>query len=408
LDGVVDEAAIAERYRLLSSGKALNERTRRLWAAAEARSHGYGGISAVSRATGIDQETIRRGVRELESGEVLAEGRVRRPGAGNKPVAESHPGIEEELERLVAPETRGDPCSPLRWTSKSAAKLARALAERGYEVSDRTVLRLLKRMGYSLQANQKAREGADHPDRDAQFARINDTVAQAIRQGQPVISVDTKKRELVGDFKAVGRELEPKGKPTLVRTHDFKDKDLGHAIPYGVLDLTRDEGWVNVGVDRDTAQFAAASIRGWWENLGSKRYPHASELTITADAGGSNSYRTRLWKVELQKLADATGLKVTVCHFPPGTSKWNRIEHRLFSFMSLNWRGKPLISHEVIISLIAATTTSTGLKVYAQLDDRPYPKEVEVTDQELAAVNITRNSFHGEWNYRIAPSITES
>jgi hypothetical protein len=405
---VVDEAAIAERYRLLSSGKALNERTRRLWAAAEARSHGYGGISAVSRATGIDQETIRRGVRELQSGEVLDEGRVRRPGAGNKPVQERHPGIEEELERLVAPETRGDPCSPLRWTSKSAVKLARALAERGYEVSDRTVLRLLKRMGYSLQANQKTREGAGHPDRDAQFQHINDTVAEAIERRQPVISVDTKKRELIGDFKAVGRELEPKGRPVQVRTHDFKDKDLGHAIPYGVLDLTRDEGWVNVGLDRDTAQFAAASIRGWWENLGSERYPHASELTITADSGGSNSYRTRLWKVELQKLADATGLAITVCHFPPGTSKWNKIEHRLFSFMSINWRGKPLISHEVIISLIAATTTSTGLKVYAQLDDRPYPKEVEVTDQELAAVNITRNTFHGEWNYTITPSTTES
>ncbi len=405
---MVDEAAIAERYRLLSSGKVLNERNRRLWAAAEARSHGYGGISAVARATGIDQETIRRGVRELESGELLGEGRVRRPGAGNKPISQTHPGIEEELERLVAPETRGDPCSPLRWTSKSAVKLAAALAERGFEVSDRTVLRLLKRLGYSLQANQKTREGADHPDRDAQFAHINDTVARAIEQRQPVISVDTKKRELIGDFKAVGRELEPTGRPTLVRTHDFKDKDLGHAIPYGVLDLTRDEGWVNVGIDRDTAQFAAASIRGWWENLGRERYPHASELTITADSGGSNSYRTRLWKVELGKLADATGLKITVCHFPPGTSKWHKIEHRLFSFMSLNWRGKPLVSHEVIISLIAATTTSTGLTVYAQLDDRPYPKEVEVTDQELAAVNITRNPFHGEWNYTILPSTTQS
>jgi transposase len=405
---VIDEAAIAERYRLLREGGVLDERRRRLWAAAEASSHGFGGIRAVARATGLHEETIRRGVRELESGEVLDEGRVRRPGAGNKPIAETHPGIERELERLVAPETRGDPCSALRWTSKSAAKLARALAARGYEVSDRTVLRLLKRLGYSLQANQKTREGADHPDRDAQFQHINDTVAKAIKRGQPVISVDTKKRELIGDFKAVGRELEPKGKPTLVRTHDFKDQDLGHAIPYGVLDLTRDEGWVNVGVDRDTAQFAAASIRGWWENLGRERYPDATELTITADAGGSNSYRTRLWKVELRKLADATGLAITVRHFPPGTSKWNKIEHRLFSFMSLNWRGKPLISHEVIINLIAATTTSTGLKVYAQLDDRPYPKEVEVTDQELAAVNIKRDTFHGEWNYTIAPSTIES
>ena len=405
---MIDEAAIAERYRLLSSSEVLNERSRRLWAAAEAASYGWGGIRAVARATGLHEETIRRGVRELESGETLDEGRVRRRGAGKKPVVETHPGIEEELKRLVAPETRGDPCSPLRWTSKSAAKLARALGERGFEVSDRTVLRLLKRLGYSLQANQKTREGADHPDRDAQFQHINDTVAKAISRCQPVISVDTKKRELIGDFKAVGRELEPKGKPTLVRTHDFKDKDLGHAIPYGVLDLTRDEGWVNVGVDHDTAQFAAASIRGWWETLGRERYPDARELTITADSGGSNSYRTRLWKVELQKLADATGLAITVCHFPPGTSKWNKIEHRLFSFMSLNWRGKPLISHEIIINLITATTTSTGLKVYAQLDDRPYPKEVQVTDQELAAVNITRHPFHGEWNYSVAPSPIKS
>jgi transposase len=405
---VLDESAIAERFRLLRGAGALNERTRRLWAAAEARSHGRGGISAVSRATGIDQETIRRGVRELESGEVLQEGRVRRAGAGNKPISETHPKIEEELERLVAPQTRGDPQSPLRWTSKSAAKLAGALAKRGYEVSDRTVSRLLKRMGYSLQANRKTREGADHPDRDAQFAHINDTVAGALARGQPAISVDTKKRELVGDFKAVGRELEPKGKPVEVRTHDFKDKDLGHAIPYGVYDLQNDEGWINVGIDRDTAQFAAQSIRGWWESLGKQRFPDAQELTITADAGGSNSYRTRLWKVELQKLADATGLAITVCHFPPGTSKWNKIEHRLFSFISTNWRGKPLINHEVIISLIAATTTSTGLKVYAQLDERPYPKEVEVSNKELAAVNITRHPFHGEWNYTINPAVTGS
>jgi transposase len=405
---VIDEQAIGERFRLLREKGVLDERRRRLWAAAEAQSHGYGGIAAVARATGLDQETVRRGVRELESSEVLDEGRVRRRGAGNKPIEETHPGIEEELERLVAPETRGDPSSPLRWTSKSAVKLAGALAERGYGVSDRTVLRLLKRLGYSLQANQKAREGADHPDRDAQFAHINAVVAKAIERGEPAISVDTKKRELVGDFKAVGRELEPRGKPVQVRTHDFKDKELGHAIPYGVLDLTLDEGWVNVGVDRDTAQFAAASIQGWWENLGKRRYPDAQELTITADSGGSNSYRTRLWKVELQKLADTTGLRIAVCHFPPGTSKWNKIEHRLFSFITINWRGKPLISHEVIINLIAGTTTSTGLKVYAQLDDRPYPKGVEVSDQELAAVDIERDTFHGEWNYVIHPASTQA
>jgi transposase len=405
---VIDERAIGERFRLLREKGVLDERRRRLWAAAEARSHGYGGIAAVARATGLDQETIRRGVRELESSEVLDEGRVRRRGAGNKPIEETHPGIEEELERLVAPETRGDPCSPLRWTSKSAVKLAGALAERGYGVSDSTVLRLLKRLGYSLQANQKAREGADHPDRDTQFAHINAVVQKAIERGEPAISVDTKKRELVGDFKAVGRELEPKGKPVQVRTHDFKDKELGHAIPYGVLDLTLDEGWVNVGVDRDTAQFAAASIQGWWESLGKQRYPDAQELTITADSGGSNSYRTRLWKVELGKLADQIGLRIAVCHFPPGTSKWNKIDHRLFSFMSINWRGKPLISHEVIINLIAGTTTSTGLKVYAQLDDRDYPKGIKVTDQELDAVNIQRDTFHGEWNYVIHPASTET
>ena len=405
---MIDEAAIAERYRLLSGGEVLNERSRRLWAAAEARSHGFGGISAVARATGLHENTIRRGVRELESGETLQEGRVRRPGAGKKPISETHPKIEEELERLVAPETRGDPESALRWTSKSAAKLARGLAGRGYAVSDRTVLRLLKRMGYSLQANRKTREGADHPDRDAQFQHINDTVEQAIKRHQPTISVDTKKRELVGDFKAVGREFEPKGKPVEVRTHDFKDKDLGHAIPYGIYDLLNDEGWVNVGIDRDTAQFAAASIHGWWENLGKQRFPHAKELIITADAGGSNSYRIKSWKVELQKLANATGLSITACHFPPGTSKWNKIEHRLFSVISTNWRGKPLISHEVIINLIGATTTSTGLKVYARLDKRPYPKGVEVSDDELAAVNITRNPFHGDWNYRIDPAITKS
>jgi len=405
---VIDERAIAERFRLLRPSGVLDERGRRLWAAAEACSYGRGGVAAVARATGMNEETVRRGVRELESGEVLEPGRVRRPGGGNRPIDETHPGVEEELERLVAPESRGDPESPLRWTSKSAVKLAGALAERGYRVSERTVLRLLKRLGYRLQANQKTREGADHPDRDAQFAHINATVAAAIESGQPAISVDTKKRELVGDFKAVGRELEPTGRPTEVRTHDFKDKQLGHAIPYGVLDLIGDQGWVNVGVDRDTAQFAVASIKGWWEHLGRKRYADATELTITADSGGSNSHRTRLWKLELQKLADAIGLAITVRHFPPGTSKWNKIEHQLFSFISLNWRGKPLISHEVIINLIAGTTTSTGLKVYARLDKRSYPKGVEVSDEDLAAVNIERDAFHGDWNYTIHPALTEA
>ena len=383
----------------------LDERSRRRWAAAEARSAGRGGIAAVVRATDISESTVRRGLEELDSQERVAAGRVRRPGGGRVPILEREPGLAEDLERLVDPVTRGDPQSPLRWTSKSAAKLAGALGGLGHRVSDRTVLRLLKAMGYSLQANQKTREGAQHPDRDAQFEHINRTVAEAIAAGQPVISVDTKKRELIGDFKAVGREFEPKGRPVEVRGHDFKDEELGHAIPYGVYDLTADEGWVSVGITNDTAQFAVNSILGWWEHLGSERYPDASTLVITADCGGSNSNRTRLWKRELGRLADATGLRIVVCHFPPGTSKWNRIEHRLFSFLSLNWRGKPLISHEVIISLIAATTTSMGLKVYAQLDDRDYPKGVTVTDAQLAGVSITRDTFHGEWNYTVSPSV---
>ncbi|MEA2438536.1 MAG: hypothetical protein QOF65_3092 [Thermoleophilaceae bacterium] len=385
----------------------LDERGRRLWAAAEARSAGRGGIAAVVRATGIAESTVLRGLADLKSGELPAPGKVRRH-RGRVPILEREPGLAEALERLVDPVTRGDPESPLRWTSKSAAKLAAALREMGHDVVDRTVLRLLKAQGYSLQANKKTREGASHPDRDAQFAHINQTVAAAIAAGQPVISVDTKKRELVGDFKAVGRELQPKGQPVEVRGHDFKDKQLGHAIPYGVYDLVADEGWVSVGITRDTAQFAVNSILSWWQHLGRKRYPHARTLTITADCGGSNSSRTRLWKLELQRLADQTGLQIVVCHFPPGTSKWNKIEHRMFSFVSLNWRGKPLESLEVIIELIAATTTNTGLKIYARLDDSTYEKGIEVSDDQLAAVRITRDAFHGEWNYAISPALTKS
>ena len=321
---------------------------------------------------------------------------------------ERDPGLEKDLDRLIDPVTRGDPESALRWTSKSGAKLAAALGQMGHEVVDRTVLRILKAKGYSLQANEKTREGAQHPDRDAQFQHINQTVAAAIAAGQPAISIDSKKRELIGDFKAVGREFEPTGKPVEVRTHDFKDKQRGHAIPFGIYDLASDEGWVNVGIDSNTAEFAVNSVLGWWEHLGKQRYPDAAILAITADCGGANSNRVRLWKTECQRLADSTGLQIQICHFPPGTSKWNKVEHRLFSFMSLNWRGKPLESHEVIINLIAATTTSTGLKVYAQLDKRPYPTKIEVTDEQLAAVNITRHSFHGDWNYTISPSVIES
>ncbi len=402
---MVDERAIGERYRLLSAQGLLDERTRRLWAAAEARSAGYGGLAAVVRVTGISESTVLRGLADLDSVERPAPGKVRRH-PGRTPILEREPGLWEALERLVDPVTRGDPESPLRWTSKSGAKLGQALREMGHDVVDRTVLRLLKAKGYSLQSNRKTREGESHPDRDAQFGHINQTVMAAIAAKEPIISVDTKKRELVGDFKAVGRELEPKGKPVEVRTHDFKDKQLGHAIPYGVYDLTADEGWVSVGITSDTATFATNTILDWWQTLGKTRYPNATTLTITADCGGSNSSRTRLWKLELQRLADQTGLQIAVCHFPPGTSKWNKIEHRLFSFISTNWRGKPLISHEVIINLISNTTTSTGLKVYAQLDDREYEKGIKVTDEQLATINITRNPFHGDWNYTITPSTT--
>jgi len=402
---VIDEAAIGERFRVLAGE--LNERQRRLWAAAEARSAGYGGISAVVRATGISESTVLRGLADLDSGVAPEPGKVRRH-PGRVPILEREAGLEEDLDRLVDPVTRGDPESPLRWTSKSGSKLAEALREMGHDVVDRTVLRLLKAKGYSLQANKKTREGAQHPDRDAQFAQISETVAEAIKAGEPVISVDAKKRELVGDFKAVGREFQRKGAPVEVRGHDFKDKQLGHAIPYGVYDLTADEGWVSVGITSDTAQFAVSTMISWWEHLGRDRYPNATTLTITADSGGSNSPRTRLWRVELQRLADATGLKVRVCHFPPGTSKWNQIEHRMFSFVSLNWRGKPLESLEVIINLIAGTTTTTGLKIYAQLDERHYEKAIEITDQQLVAVNITRHTFHGAWNYTITPSLTQS
>ncbi len=400
---MIDEEAIGERYRALAGE--LDERRRRLWAAAEARSHGRGGLAAVVRATGMAENTVRAGMRELEAGHTLEPGRVRRRGGGRKPLAEIDPTLVGDLERLVDPDSRGDPEQPLRWTAKSVRKLAEALRGLGHEVSHETVARLLRSLGYSLQANAKTREGANHPDRDQQFRHINRAASEAIEAGQPVISVDTKKKELVGDFRNAGRELRPKGSPIPVRTHDFIDKQLGKAIPYGVYDLAGDTGFVNVGIDSDTAQFSVASIRAWWEQLGSERYPEAQSLTITADCGGSNGNRTRLWKTELQRLADDTGLELAVCHFPPGTSKWNRIEHRLFSFISQNWRGKPLVSHEVIVNLIGATTTRTGLEVHARLDDGAYPKDVKVSDAELAAVNLEGHHFHPEWNYTIKPRL---
>jgi hypothetical protein len=396
------EAAIAERYRLMAAE--LNERQRRRFAACEARTFGYGGIAAAARACGLAENTVRKGLLELAEPESLGPGRVRREGAGRPAGEDSDPGLLDALRVLVGDDVRGDPERVLLWTSKSVRNLAEELGAQGHQAGKDLVARLLKgKLGFSLQAARKTLEGKQHPDRDAQFRHINDTVSAAIAAGQPAISIDTKKKELVGEFKNAGREWHPTGQAPRVNTHDFPSMASGKAIPYGVYDIADDSAMVSVGIDRDTAQFSVAAIRAWWEQLGSERCPEAGTLTITADCGGSNGNRTRLWKTELQKLANDTGLQITVCHFPPGTSKWNKIEHRLFSFISRNWRGQPLISYEVIINLIAATTTSTGLEVYARLDENEYPK-VEVTDAELAAVNLTRDPFHGEWNYSISPS----
>ena len=398
---MIYEDGIGERFRALAGE--LNERQRRLFVAAEARAAGRGGVAVVARQTGVSVPTIRKGIAELESGEHLEHGRVRRRGGGRKALTEIDQTLARDLERLVEESSRGDPESLLRWTSKSVRNLAEGLREMGHEVHFTSVATLLRSLGYSLQANVKTREGRQHPDRDLQFRHINQAAKAAVAAGWPVISVDTKKKELIGDFKNAGREWHLKGKPELVRVHDFKDKQLGKAIPYGVYDLRLDEGYVNVGIDHDTAQFAASSIRSWWEYLGRERYPHATRLQITADCGGSNGNRTKLWKVELGKLAEETGLEIAVCHFPPGTSKWNRIEHRLFSFITMNWRGKPLVSLETVINLIGATTTSSGLEVYARLDQGTYPDKIRVTDAELQTVNIHGEDFHPEWNYTIVP-----
>lgn len=382
----------------------LDERQRRRWVAAEARSHGRGGIAAVARATGMAENTIRKGLRELDSPDELAAGRVRSPGAGPKRRVDTDATLLEDLRRLVDADTRGDPERPLLWTSKSVRKLARELRGLGHQVSYRTVARLLHELGYSLQANRKTREGSEHPDRDAQFRHINDRVAAAIAEHRPAISIDTKKKELVGEYKNGGREWAKKGEPVAVNVHDFPDKELGKAIPYGVYDIGANHGFVNVGITRETAAFAVASIRSWWEQLGKPRYPNATILQITADCGGGNSNRVRLWKTELQRLANDTGLQISVCHFPPGTSKWNKIEHRLWSLIGKNWRGRPLVSHEVIINSINAANTETGLQVFAQLDTRDYPKAVEVSNAQLAAVNLIGDEFHPDWNYTIKPS----
>lgn len=397
------EAAIAERYRLMSPQ--LNERQRRRFAATEARIFGRGGIAAAARACGMAENTVRKGLAELDDPWPLAADRVRSAGAGRKPAVESDPKLLDDLRALVDDDVRGDPERVLLWTSKSLRDLADELAARGHRAGKDLVGRLLKgSLGFSLQGARKTLEGRQHPDRDAQFVYINDTVSAAIAARQPAISIDTKKKELVGEFKNAGRAWHPAGRAPAVNTYDFPSMAEGKAIPYGIYDIAHDTGFVSVGIDRDTAQFSVAAIRAWWQQLGRERYPDADSLTITADCGGSNGNRTRLWKTELQRLADDSGLAITVCHFPPGTSKWNKVEHRLFSFISKNWRGRPLVSYEVIINSIAATTTRSGLQVYARLDDNPYPDNITVTDKQLATVNLTRHDFHGEWNYTIRPS----
>jgi len=383
----------------------MSEKLRRLWAGAEAQTLGRGGIAAVSQATGLSRATIGSGLRELKQGGTrpVPETRVRRKGWGRKALTESDPAVLTDLEELVEPSTRGHPQSALRWTCKSTTKLAEELRRRGHRIGPRTVAELLHALDYSLQANRKTREGSSHPDRNAQFEHINRRIQIFQQRGQPVVSVDTKKKELVGDFKNGGQEWQPKGAPEPVRVHDFIDKKLGKAIPYGVYDVAGNRGWVSVGTDHDTAEFATETIHRWWRNMGSPAYPKAKELLILADGGGSNSSRTRLWKIALQRLADQTGIVVSVCHFPPGTSKWNKIEHRMFSHITENWRGRPLISHEVIVNLIGNTTTKKGLTIQAELDTNIYPTGIEVTDEDLARVRIEPDAFHGDWNYRILP-----
>jgi hypothetical protein len=404
------EAAAAKRirkkYRALSS--VMDERMRRQWAAAEAQALGWGGVSLVATATGLARNTIAVGERELEYRRTHPRGkispRLRAPGGGRKKLAELDPGLRQALDDLVDPVTRGHPESPLRWTCKSTSKLAEELQRQDHCVSDRTVATLLKEAGFSLQANRKMREGLSHPDRNAQFEYINGQVMAFQKLSQPVVSVDTKKKELVGEFKNAGQEWQPHGEPIEVNVHDFPDKKLGKAIPYGVYDLASNEGWVSVGIDHDTARFATASIGRWWREMGSQRFPRATKLMITADGGGSNSSRNRLWKVSLQELADELRLPLHVCHFPPGTSKWNKIEHRLFSFITKNWRGRPLTSYEVVVNLIASTTTKTGLTVRAAIDSNTYEIGIEVSDTELSRVQIAAAKFHGEWNYTVRPN----
>jgi DDE family transposase len=398
------EARIRRKFRLVAIE--LDERRRRQWAAVEARDAGWGGISLVARATGLSRPTIMAGLKELKlsaNHRIVAATRVRSPGGGRRALTRSDPGLLGALERLIDPATRGDPMSPLRWTCKSTANLADELTRQNHPVTDRTVAMLLKQEGYSLQANRKTQEGSSHPDRNAQFEYINRQVQAFQKRQQPVVSVDTKKKELVGEFKNPGAEWQPQGQPEKVKVHDFPDKKRGKAIPYGVYDLACNEGWVSVGIDHDTAEFACASIQRWWNEMGAARFPRATELLITADGGGSNSSRNRLWKKSLQGLADELGMILKICHFPPGTSKWNKIEHRLFCFITKNWRGRPLTTYEVIVNLIASTTTKSGLTVRAALDQREYETGIVISDEELQCLRLTRAKFHGEWNYSIKP-----
>ena len=393
---------ILEKYQMLAP--ALNERTLRLFAAAEALSLGRGGISRVSRTLEISRDRISRGIKELESETQFHPDRVRRKGGGRKKLLACDPTLKADIEALISPYTRGDPESPLRWTCKSTRTLADALTDKGHSVSHSTVAMLLDEMGYSLQANRKTTEGKQHPDRNAQFEYISRRVRSFQQSDQPVISVDTKKKEKIGDFKNNGQEWHPRGHPENVRVHDFIDKELGKVAPYGVYDLTQNDGWVSVDIDHDTAAFAVATIGRWWQRMGSSGYANASELLITADSGGSNSSRNRLWKVELQKMANRTGLTITVCHFPPGTSKWNKIEHRMFSFITKNWRGKPLIDRATVVNLIGSTKTKEGLKIRCELDTRTYPKGIKVSDAQLEKVKLKQHRFHGDWNYTIYPN----
>ena len=397
---------IVAKYRALA--QMMDERMRRRWAAAEAQAYGWGGLQAVSGAVGMSPNTIRKGLSELAAREENPDEplgrRLRREGGGRKRCTEADPELIETLQSLVEPTTRGDPMSALRWTCKSTSNLAEELTQQGHPVSPRTVGRLLSADGYSLQSNRKTKEGDSHPDRNAQFEHINLMVTRFQQRGEPVISVDTKKKELIGQFKNGGREWRPKGRPEEVKVHDFVDKELGKVIPYGVYDLSENKGWVSVGIDHDTASFAAEAIRRWWKKMGAKRYRDARELLITADGGGSNGSRCRLWKLALQELATKMEMPIHVCHFPPGTSKWNKIEHRMFCHITQNWRGRPLVSHEVIIQLIANTRTKTGLKIRAALDSGHYPTGIKVSDEELAALKIKRAKFHGDWNYALLPA----